>query len=119
MFGVTPQIIKLLSCSGIPWTQTWGMMYLIPFLIVEALNALASPQTTISAKEDETRNSLERSLHRFDSLCGILATLLQLCLHAYLELILGTPSGSNAKRWHFCTRSLGAHLLGALLYMPL
>ena len=36
-FGVVPQIIKLYSMRGIPWTQVWGSMFFGSFLVIEII----------------------------------------------------------------------------------
>lgn len=39
--GALPQIIKIYSCRGIPWTQVWCTAYLAAFLVDESLVATA------------------------------------------------------------------------------
>ena len=36
-FGVIPQVIKLYSMSGVPWTQVWGSLFLGSFLMTEPI----------------------------------------------------------------------------------
>ncbi|KAL5317714.1 hypothetical protein ACEPPN_014812 [Leptodophora sp. 'Broadleaf-Isolate-01'] len=41
LFGALPQLIKLFSMTGLPWTQVAGGAYIASFSIIELLNLLA------------------------------------------------------------------------------
>ncbi|KAG4434292.1 hypothetical protein IFR05_010236 [Cadophora sp. M221] len=41
LFGALPQLIKLFSMTGLPWTQVAGGAYIASFAIIELLNLLA------------------------------------------------------------------------------
>jgi hypothetical protein len=41
IFGTLPQAIKLLAFEGTPWTKAWGVMFLVSFIMVEALVVLS------------------------------------------------------------------------------
>ncbi|KAF2430868.1 hypothetical protein EJ08DRAFT_649416 [Tothia fuscella] len=50
LLGALPAWIKLLSFKGVPWTQAWGCMFLVQFVLIETLGMLQrldrSPPTT-------------------------------------------------------------------------
>jgi hypothetical protein len=41
IFGTLPQAIKLLAFEGTPWTKAWSVMFLVSFIMVEALVVLS------------------------------------------------------------------------------
>jgi hypothetical protein len=41
LIGVLPAMIKLCAFSGVPWTQTWGLMFVCSSLVLEGLDWLA------------------------------------------------------------------------------
>ncbi|MCJ1356089.1 MAG: hypothetical protein MMC33_006083 [Icmadophila ericetorum] len=41
ILGPLPQAIKLISMGGLPWTQAWGISYILSFLMYMAVEALA------------------------------------------------------------------------------
>jgi hypothetical protein len=47
LIGTLPSVIKLASFSGVPWTKTWGLMFISSFAINEAVifSARASTHT--------------------------------------------------------------------------
>ena len=42
--GMLPAVIKLYTLGGVPWTKTWGSMYLVSFLLMELLLLVAGKQ---------------------------------------------------------------------------
>jgi hypothetical protein len=41
ILGALPAAIKLCSFTGLPWTKTWGMMFLSSFIIIELITLLS------------------------------------------------------------------------------
>jgi hypothetical protein len=41
ILGALPATIKLCSFTGLPWTKTWGMMFLSSFIIIELITLLS------------------------------------------------------------------------------
>jgi hypothetical protein len=41
ILGALPAAIKLYSFTGLPWTKTWGMMFLSSFIIIELITLLS------------------------------------------------------------------------------
>jgi hypothetical protein len=41
VMGALPAAIKLCSFSGLPWTKTWGMMFLSSFIVIELIALLS------------------------------------------------------------------------------
>ncbi|KAJ4288592.1 hypothetical protein N0V90_011829 [Kalmusia sp. IMI 367209] len=40
ILGALPQVVKLLSSRGIPWTQAWTVMFLASYIVTEAMHIL-------------------------------------------------------------------------------
>lgn len=51
-----PQIVKFYAMEGIPWTQTWGTMYLVSFLTVEIV-LVQTRRWVDSEHEDMTKQN--------------------------------------------------------------
>lgn len=45
VLGAALDAIKIFAMRGIPWTQTWAAMYLVSFLVIELMCALARYET--------------------------------------------------------------------------
>ena len=58
--GALPQAVKLLALGGTPLTKTWGMAYLVSFLVLEGLDLLQTRQ-----REDE--HTLETNFKAMDN----------------------------------------------------
>lgn len=116
--GVLPQVIKLLACTGLPGTQTWGCFYLSSFIVVETMNALSSfaAEEEIDFEED---NPLERSLHICERTFGALAIFSQLCLLAWVDLAGHLPDPGPVTRWSFWMLRLTAHFVVIVIYLSL
>jgi hypothetical protein len=41
VLGAVPAAIKLCSFTGLPWTKTWGMMFLSSFIVIELITFLS------------------------------------------------------------------------------
>lgn len=54
-FGVIPQVIKVYSMSGIPWTQMWGSLFLGSFLVAEAIAALLKRYSLDTSEPDSDK----------------------------------------------------------------
>jgi hypothetical protein len=82
------QAVKLLSCTGIPWTQTWAYSYLIPFCAYEILGIFGK---WVKATTHQPRNALDRmdrrleeALSSLDNILGFLAIAAQWLTIAYI-----------------------------------
>jgi len=71
VLGSLPQVIKLFSCNGIPWTKAWAAMYLISFTVIEGLvlvsgfdkgRSLSQPPTWIRKEQDKRHREAARAL---------------------------------------------------------
>jgi hypothetical protein len=117
VIGVLPQIIKLMACSGLPWTQAWGSFYLASFAVVELMGAL----TQFAPEEDEfTQN---RPSDRLLDICGkslgTVAVLLQLAVLAWVDLAVIPLDPDLMQRWGFRMLRLCGHLVVLLIHVPL
>ncbi|KAJ6437414.1 C6 transcription factor [Purpureocillium lavendulum] len=43
VIGTLLQSIKLFACEGIPWTQAWGYMFVVSFVVLETMLLLSRP----------------------------------------------------------------------------
>ena len=71
IFGTLPQAIKLLAFEGTPWTKTWGVMFLVSFIMVEALVVFSlvggRQSSPLHDPENEVQlNSIEERLDTID-----------------------------------------------------
>ncbi|KAF1997892.1 hypothetical protein P154DRAFT_622108, partial [Amniculicola lignicola CBS 123094] len=57
VLGTLPQSVKLFSCTGIPWTQAWGYLYVRSFVVLEVTSLIAR-----SVDDVEFQNSAPREL---------------------------------------------------------
>ena len=104
LLGPLPQAIKLVGMRGIPWTQTWGMCYLISFLlfiVVDALD-LKHPAETHSTTDVELSRQHEAAdspeldpshriadtLHPYSWILHLLAHLTQFCVWMWISFVL-------------------------------
>jgi len=75
------QAVKLLSCTGILWTQTWAYSYLIPFCAYEILGIFGKwvKATTHQPRHalDRMDRRLEEALLSLDNILGFLAIAVQ------------------------------------------
>ena len=82
--GALPQAMKILGMGGIPLTKTWGMAYLVSFLVLEGLDLLQPRQhRDYHAVEMDVEEVLDGYLRLPGSLAVFtqhLCFLLQLCL---------------------------------------
>jgi hypothetical protein len=117
VIGVLPQVIKLLACSGLPWTQVWGCFYLAPFVAVEAMNALTvlAPEGQDSTEDDPREHWVALA----EKVCGAVAVLLQLALLAWIDLAVMPPDSNLVRVWAFRLFRLSAHFVVFLIYLPL
>lgn len=117
VIGVLPQVIKLMACSGLPWTQVWGWFYLAPFVVVEAMNAL----TRFAAGEQDSPadDPREHWIALAEKVCGAVAVLLQLALLAWIDLAVIPPDPNLVRMWAFRLFRLSAHFVVFLIYIPL
>ncbi|XTI89645.1 hypothetical protein V2W45_1404113 [Cenococcum geophilum] len=49
--GTIPQVIRVLSLSGVCWTKTRGCMYLVSFGILELLLLVTRPRSSLRARQ--------------------------------------------------------------------
>jgi hypothetical protein len=112
VFGALFQIIKLMACSGLPWTQAWGCFYLASFVVVEAMNALASFEELDSFDDPP----IDYRLDLFEKTVGGIAVLLQLAVLAWVDLAVRPPDKVLIRRWAFRALRLGAHLVVIFIY---
>jgi hypothetical protein len=110
--GVLPQVIKLMACSGLPWTKLWAWFYLVSFIIVEVMETLAK-----FAKERDPPEDYSRDLwiDFFDLACGAVAVLLQLFLLAWIDLAEKPPDHIVHTKWLTRFYRLGAHFVAFLI----
>jgi len=123
--GILSQTVKLLACSGLPWTQMWACFYVTSYLVVEGINLLDRFATDDREPTEGTMfepwfdpwfdprwEPLEKSL-------GGIAIVLQLVVLAWVDLAVRpsdvvTPPGSLYHALRFC-----AHLVVFFIYAPL
>jgi hypothetical protein len=117
VIGVLPQTIKLMACSGVPWTQAWGCFYLASFAVVELMGALAE----FAPEEDDFSRSRpsDRWLDVCEKSLGTVAVLLQLAILAWVDLAVIPPDPNLIRRWEFRTLRLCGHLVVLLIHVPL
>ncbi|KAI9859670.1 MAG: hypothetical protein M1813_006601 [Trichoglossum hirsutum] len=65
VLGVLPQVVKLCAVTGIPWTKTWGSMYLASFVVTELVVVIAGRG---EHKTDETNTA--RHEHELETARG-------------------------------------------------
>ena len=121
VFGVLPQVIKLLACSGIPWTQISACLYLASFLVTEALKAIAkfAEEEGPDDFENERLEKWENLLSICEKCFGALAVLLQMSVLALVDLARIPIDPDPLRRWRFRTLRFSAHLLTLFIYFPL
>jgi len=113
--GVLPQALKLMACTGLPWTQAWGCFYLSSFLVREILDGL----TNLTDKERFIDEELSRPwLELFERGCGSIAVLLQLGILALVDLAGIPPHRVLLRRWEFRAIRFSAHFITVFIYLP-
>jgi hypothetical protein len=115
--GVFTQFIKLMACSGVPWTQVWGCFYVLSFLVVEVTYRLGKAQT--DAKSKPARNDAlkrqERWIDVWEKICGVAAILLQLAILASVDMKAIPP---DPVRWTYICVRFGTHFAVCLIHLP-
>ena len=71
--GALPQAVKLLASGGTPLTKTWGMAYLVSFLVLEGLDLLQTRQR----RDDHTLQTNVKAMDRYISFPSYLAVYIQ------------------------------------------
>lgn len=117
VFLVLPKVIKLMACSGLPWTQVWGCFYLLSFIVVEVMDNLA--RFAVEELESAGDDPLEKWLGRFEKVCGGVAVLLQLAILGWIDLAVMPPDSNMIRKWMFRLLRLSAHFVVFLIYAPL
>jgi hypothetical protein len=99
VLGTLPPAIKLMAMGGLPWTKTWGMMFLTSFLIMELLIILSS-MIERNGSEDGSGStpraeefSFLRLLGLFETQLVVVAILLQICAFYFVQYKLFNTSG--------------------------
>lgn len=118
--GVITQFIKLMACSGIPWTQVWGCLYLLSFFVAEGTYRLAESRPY--ARRHPTRDSplrlREEKIKTYEMACGVAAILLQLAVLASVDMKAIPPDPVLILRWAYIGVRLGAHFAVCLVHIP-
>ncbi|KAF3291174.1 hypothetical protein TWF970_000406 [Orbilia oligospora] len=85
-----PQWLKIIVCSGAPWTSTWASFYFWPFLITEVINITAGRIDTEEDRLDRIRidrinSKWEVRLDFYERALGVFAVFMQLIVFLALE----------------------------------
>ena len=101
ILGTLPQAIKLVFLKGVPWTQAWGVMFLVPFVTLEIMiilqtgaepanivqsattgsfRAIGSDGAVDNGNASTDQEAVEQSLQRLDSTCGTIGLTVHMCL---------------------------------------
>jgi len=122
--GTLPAVIKLASLTGLPWTQTWGMMFVSSFIVTEFVTVLSRSKLTshgiaiesylgltlIEEQEPQYQDLrsnatlIARRLNLFDNIISALALLTHFGLFIWaVEVVwlqaIEQRNVSNAIRW--------------------
>lgn len=116
-FGVLPQVIKLMACSGLPWTKVWGCFYLVSFIVVEVMKILA--MFAVEELDSAGDDPLEHWMALCEKVCGAAAVLLQLALLAWVDLAVIPPDPNLIHKLAFHLFRLSAHFVVFLIHIPL
>ncbi|KAK6515447.1 hypothetical protein TWF506_007782 [Arthrobotrys conoides] len=104
IFMAFPQWLKIVACSGTPWTSTWASFYFCPFVITECISFTAG---RIEEKEEIDLDwihigrislNLEDRLDTWERGLGFLAVSTQLVVIMVLERII-SPEGMALPLW--------------------
>jgi hypothetical protein len=109
--GVLPQALKLMACSGVPWTKTWASFYLVEFLVVGTMKLLAS--------SEDVEEPRDYWLDLMDKILGGIAVLVQLSILAWIDLAVVPPNILFAKRWGYWMLRFCGQLVIVLVHLPL
>lgn len=112
IFGGLLPFIKLMGCSGIPWTQVFGCCYFISFVVAEGMNILTALTNEIG---DHTEVPL---LAFYERGVSGLAMTLQLALLAWADLAGVPPDPILSRRWAFRGFRFSGHCIVFLIYLP-
>jgi hypothetical protein len=143
VLGALPAVIKLASLSGVPWTKTWGMMFLASFLVTELIALLAGYGTQVQPifhfSAAEWSDSQVQAAHRriynviirlevFDSILSVTSILIHVALIIWaidgiisvtLKSLATSDFSSRIQEWPDNKRDAMAVLLLILVIMTL
>ncbi|KAF3090790.1 hypothetical protein TWF569_005449 [Orbilia oligospora] len=110
-FGGFLQWLKIIVCSGTPWTSTWASFYFWPFMITEVINITAGGIETEEDRLDQIRidrinSKWEVRLDFYERALGVFAIFMQLIVFLVLEI--HPPRGIINPMW--AQISLFAHI---------
>jgi hypothetical protein len=118
--GVLTQFVKLMACSGVPWTQAWACFYMLSFVVVEVTKRLGSPQKDAKTKptENEVIQCLRPWLDWWEQACGYAAIILQLGILASVDMIAVPPNPILKHQWISICARFSAHFAACLVHLP-
>jgi hypothetical protein len=114
------QFIKIIFCSGVPWTQVWACFYAFSFFVVDVTNRLGKAQKYTKSKpaEDDTLKQQESSIDFWEKFFGVVAIILQLAILASVDLKAIPPDPVLIVRWTSICLRFGAHFSVVLIHLP-
>lgn len=118
--GVITQFVKLMACSGVPWTQVWGCFYVVSFFVVDVTNRLGKTSGDAKAKpaENDDLKRQEGWLDFWELFFGFVAILLQLGILASVDMKAIPLDPILIRRWTFICVRFGAHFAVCLIHLP-
>jgi hypothetical protein len=121
ILGVVPQTIKLLACKGIPWTTTWGLLYLSAFVVSEIMDILSRFSNDSNQEpplQVDNIEELDERLRVVERAFGAIAIFLQLGVLALVDLAVLPPDQIVRRRWEFRIIRLTGHFVTIFIYSP-
>lgn len=115
--GVVTQFVKLMACSGMPWTQVWGCFYILSYLVVEVTYKLGKNQRDAPATNDALQRQ-EEWIEFWAKVCGVAAILLQLGILASVDMKGIPPNPVLILKWTFICVRFGTHFAVCLIHLP-
>ena len=118
--GAVTQFIKLMACSGIPWTQVWGCCYFLSFLVLDVTCRLGKSQGDAQSKPayNDDQNRRKKWIAGWEKVCCVAAILLQLAILASVDMKAMPPDPILVLRWTFICVRFGAHFAVCLIHIP-
>lgn len=118
--GVLTQFVKLMACSGVPWTQVWACFYMLSFVVVEVTKRLGRPQKDAKTKptENEVMQRQQPWIDWWEQACGYAAIILQLGILASVDMKAMPPDPILKRRWIFICARFTAHFAVCLVHLP-
>jgi uncharacterized membrane protein len=119
--GVVTQFVKLMACSRVPWTQTWGCFYFLSYVVVEIMYRLGKTAQNDTRTRLAKKDALVRSLkwiEFWELIFGFAAIILQLAILAAVDMKAIPPDPNLIRRWTFIFVRFCAHFAVCLVHLP-